>query len=538
MKRLLQSLGTNRGFFGLTLLIGIVYSAVSVCVPTFSGHLVTAVVHGLTGAGRPFALFLLFSALQAALSQADFYLSERFKVRQRKLLRSKAFTSFSGRDALTREQAAAFESFLNNDIPDVTQQYFLGTIDILKCISILLFSAVSLLSIHWLPAVLIISISCLIVYLPQTMRAKGGEARQACSVATARYNTGLQSFLGGLLLLKPYRYRERAVQLMEKKNDDVAQKECVLVNCQLTVHGLTAALQTTKTVAVLLSGVWLIAQGSIEIGSLIAILQLAEIIAAPIEVLAYLRHSRNEVLPLLDRYEAMLGQAQMDGSAAQPWNGNFHALTVENLSCQIGELSVLKNVNATFEAGKKYLITGPSGSGKSTLLHLLARVGAAPHTGRMLLDGRLIESISQAEYAQVVCPVFQQPYLFHATLQENILLGRAIPHEIYLQVIDKLRLSYLLERCKDQELTPEMVESLSGGEKQRVALARAMVTAPRVYLLDEVTSALDPETARLIEQLMLDADALVIHVAHKAGTASEGRYDGVFVMENGVLRQK
>ena len=133
--------------------------------------------------------------------------------------------------------------------------------------------------------------------------------------------------------------------------------------------------------------------------------------------------------------------------------------------------------------------------------------------------------------------MFQEPYLFRASLRENILLGREIPEEVYRSVIEKLRLQYLLDRCGGEELTPEAVETLSGGERQRVALARAMVGKPEMYLLDEVTSALDRENSELVERLMLEEDAAVIHVCHKPNEELLPLYHRRFVMAGGRLTE-
>lgn len=92
------------------------------------------------------------------------------------------------------------------------------------------------------------------------------------------------------------------------------------------------------------------------------------------------------------------------------------------------------------------------------------------------------------------------------------------------KVIEGLNLGYLLQRCGDAELDARAVEQLSGGERQRIALARALVGSSQVFLLDEVTSALDEATARLIEDLMLSQEATVIAVSHKPDEALLSRY--------------
>ena len=101
---------------------------------------------------------------------------------------------------------------------------------------------------------------------------------------------------------------------------------------------------------------------------------------------------------------------------------------------------------------------------------------------RTLLPAENISSLVKAEVGNPPCPVFQTPYFFYATLEDNICLGRPISKDVYYDVIRKLNLEYLLERYHNQELTPEIMDSLSGGEQQRVALARAMVGCPSIYL--------------------------------------------------------
>lgn len=535
MKTFMRLLGNNARFFMLTLLVGLLYSLVSVVSPTLSGHLIDTVVTGNARRGVMLVAFLLVSLLQVLLSLLDQYASNALKIRQKSLMRKTAFRAFAAGDSARREEISAFVSFVNNDIPSIAEQYFCGTIDILKCTSIILFSAAALLSIHPLLALVIIGVSVLIVMLPSAMRKQGGEARKAYSGALARYNAALQSILNGLRIVKAYRCAVYATESVEGTDAQVVRRESALLGRQLIVQGVTTVLQVGKTVLILLLGLVLVARQSIGVGSLVAVVQLAEIISAPIEVLAYLRHSRNEALPVLEAYKAMIAPKEqaVRGELTEP----FACLTLRHVSYKTQGLTILEDVCARFDAGGKYLITGESGGGKSTLLRLIAQIGDAQYGGTIRCNGHEIRSITPASYSAQVCPVFQEPYLFIATLKENICLGRPIPKDVYRDVINRLNLSHLLTRCHDQELTPELVETLSGGERQRVALARAMVGRPAVYLLDEVTSALDAETAEAVERLLLDEPAMVIHVCHKPNPALTARYDARYDLAGGILRE-
>ena len=533
MKKFHNLLGKNKKFFYFALIVGVVYSAIGVLVPTVSGRLISAVVSGSANRTVMLGAFLLVSFLQICFAEADSYAGNLLKIKQKALMRSQVFRGFLRNDGAKREEISGLVSFVNNDIPSVAEQYFLGTIDILKCVSLIVLSALSLLAIHWLLALVIVGVSVAIIALPNTMRKKGGAARKRYSGILGQYNTTLQSMLEGVRLIKAYRCRKYSTEAVDGASGQVSKSEFTLLRHQLIVQGITIILQVAKTVLILLIGIALIARGEIDVGSLVAVIQLAEVISAPIEVLAYLRHGRNEVRPIVDRYAQMLENPRQEQRHEQA--GDLDRLTVKHLSYRVGEVEILRDVSVSFAAGKKYRITGESGSGKSTLLRLIAQIGDNRYDGDILYNRQEIRTIEYDSYYGQVCPVFQEPYLFYATLEENICLGRTIDPKIYAGVIGKLNLGYLLERYRNQEITPEIVDTLSGGERQRVALARAMVGQPGVYLLDEVTSALDQDNAQVVEQLLLNEPAMVIHVCHKPNPALAGQYDGAYVLAQGRL---
>ena len=171
------------------------------------------------------------------------------------------------------------------------------------------------------------------------------------------------------------------------------------------------------------------------------------------------------------------------------------------------------------------MLTGSSGSGNSTFLRLLGQLQEGTYQGNILINGILLEEINMDSLYGKMGIVFQEPYLFGFSLKENIIMGRNVKDSDYEAILKKLNLGYLLERFSDVELDTEMVAKLSGGEKQRIALARAMVGKPQVYLLDEITSSLDEQNAREMEEILLAEDAMVLYVCHKIIPELKGQYE-------------
>lgn len=536
MKNLISILGKCKRLFWSTLIISIVFCTISIVTPVFSGEVVNKVIYQeqRQELGKGIILFLLVCVLQLLFSVWNEYTQKKLMRSIKKEMRGHAFDSFSKRINLKRDDISSFTSFVNNDIPCIAEQYCLGVIDIASCICLLVCTSLSLFRLHYLLASIIIAISLLIVYLPKLMRNKASDARKNYADALGEYNTHMESYLKGANVIRAYCYHKRANDFIEKKNTQVKEQEGMLTKYQLEIYGLTSVLQTVKTFLMIVCGILLIDRGAMQVGDLVVAIQLAGNIGAPIEVLAYALHSRNEARPLVENYMEIAdveNTTTEKASAAEARKvfeqSSLGEISVENLSYGIGDISILNNLSRKFEAGKKYMICGKSGTGKSTLLRLLSQMSDGNYSGKISVDGIDIKKIDADAFYREICVVFQESYLFWATMEENIFLGRDISREKFDEIVKKLNIEYLIERFKGKELNVENIDTLSGGEKQRIALARAMLGRPQVYLLDEATSALDPENTYIVEKMLLEEEAMIINVCHKPVEELKARYDEI-----------
>lgn len=184
--------------------------------------------------------------------------------------------------------------------------------------------------------------------------------------------------------------------------------------------------------------------------------------------------------------------------------------SIKNLSLVDGDKEILKNID--LEIGENLTITGPSGSGKSTLLKIIGSMQSAT-SGDIFYQGENLSEIDPVSYRREVSYCFQQPVLFGQTVRDNL----SFPFDLRKLDFDEEKTISMLSAVNlSADFLNQEVAKLSGGEKQRVALVRNLLFAPKVLLLDEVTTGLDAENKAIVRQIINAQEALIIEVTHDA----------------------
>ena len=195
------------------------------------------------------------------------------------------------------------------------------------------------------------------------------------------------------------------------------------------------------------------------------------------------------------------------------------------------ETPVLEDVCFSLEDGQCAAVLGNNGAGKSTLLKCIDRI-LRPQSGRVLVDGRDVFALSAQELARNVAYVAQNARSSDLTVFDTVLLGRRPYIRWTVGERDREIVLELLQRLKLEELMLRPLHQLSGGEAQKVLLARALAQEPRLLLLDEPTSNLDPrnqhEVMQLVRQMAREKNICVITVLHDLNLAI--RYSDRFLL--------
>ena len=197
-------------------------------------------------------------------------------------------------------------------------------------------------------------------------------------------------------------------------------------------------------------------------------------------------------------------------------------IEVKNLSFAYGKREVLRDVSFKAESGEIVGILGNNGAGKSTLVTCLNRI-RKPKSGRIIINGADSETLSKRDLAQYISYVAQKNEQTQTTVFDSVLLGRKPYIKWSISQEDIAICDEIIERVGLSEMKLRALDELSGGELQKVMLARALVQQPRVMLLDEPTSNLDPknqyEMMKLVRQVADEKNITVLVVIHDLSLA-------------------
>ncbi|WP_306173289.1 ABC transporter ATP-binding protein [Aeromicrobium duanguangcaii] len=297
-------------------------------------------------------------------------------------------------------------------------------------------------------------------------------------------------------------------------------------------------LPNLAVLAVVLIGALRVRSGAADAGDVVQVAYLFTVIGMQIRSFGWVLGELPRAVVGWDRVSRVIDEDEaMDyGTAGVPGRGPVD-LTVEDLDYSHPDepdTAVLRDISFTVPAGTVTAIVGGTGSGKSTLASLVTRL-VDPDSGAVLVGGIDARELSQHELTRAVALVPQSTFLFDDTVRANVALDLDVPDERVwevLRIVQADRFVAALPAGLDTELG-ERGTSLSGGQRQRLALARALVRDPRVLVMDDATSALDPEVEQRILRALADRDGspTTVVVAYRKATIALA--DEVVFLEGG-----
>jgi ABC-type multidrug transport system fused ATPase/permease subunit len=297
------------------------------------------------------------------------------------------------------------------------------------------------------------------------------------------------------------------------------------------------ALPLVSTLGLLVLGAARITAGAITAGDMVSVAYLFSLSAVPVRLVGYVIWEMASSLAGWQRVEEVLAVDQKvtyGELRAAAGDTGADLDTVELSFSYDGAGRILENVSLEVRPGHTVAVVGATGSGKTTLALLLARLWD-PATGVITLDGRDLRQFARSELPTEVAYVPQHAFLFDDTVAGNITLGAPLPEDVIEEAAQLAGAHGFITTLPKgyQTRIGERGTSLSGGQQQRVVLARALVRRPRLLILDDATSAVDPSVEAEILRRLTKAElpSTVVLVAYRR--ASIMLADEVVYLEHG-----
>ena len=501
-----------------------------------------------TAAGKSGALsfrtLLLISAgfvlLCAGLSLLNYASQPRFLERAMRQYKDFAFKKLIGKSisSFRDESAAGYLSALTNDAASIETNYLAQMLAMItKAVT---FIGALLLMCRY--SLLMTAIAAGLTVLPLIASLLTGSRLQAVesrvSERNGEFTAALSDCLAGFTVVKNFRAEREIFRLFAQSNKALEHEKFTGRRIKMLVGMIGAVTGIFAQLGVFIAGVYLSMKGgSMTPGAVVLFVNLMNFIISPIAELPGLLAYRKAALGLVDKLAAALERSS-SREGSETLNRLEHGIRLENVSFayEPGK-TVLHGINAEFEAGRAYALVGGSGSGKSTLLNLLM-AAETNYSGHILADGIELSDISTESLYGTMAAIQQNVFVFNASIKDNVSMFRDFPKTEMDEAIARAHLGALIRERGEDCLCGENGSGLSGGEKQRISIARSLLKKSSVLLADEVTAALDAQTAHRVSSDILDLQGITrIVVTHTLEESLLRRYDKIFVLRGGRIEE-
>lgn len=501
-----------------------------------------------TAAGKSGALsfrtLLLISAgfvlLCAGLSLLNYASQPRFLERAMRQYKDFAFKKLIGKSisSFRDESAAGYLSALTNDAASIETNYLAQMLAMItKAVT---FVGALLLMCRY--SLLMTAIAAGLTVLPLIASLLTGNRLQTVesrvSERNGEFTAALSDCLAGFTVVKNFRAEREIFRLFAQSNKALEHEKFTGRRIKTLVGMIGAVTGIFAQLGVFIAGVYLSMKGgSMTPGAVVLFVNLMNFIISPIAELPGLLACRKAALGLVDKLAAALERSS-SREGSETLNRLEHGIRLENVSFayEPGK-TVLHGINAEFEAGRAYALVGGSGSGKSTLLNLLM-AAETNYSGHILADGIELSDISTESLYGTMAAIQQNVFVFNASIKDNVSMFRDFPKTEMDEAIARAHLGALIRERGEDYLCGENGSGLSGGEKQRISIARSLLKKSSVLLADEVTAALDAQTAHRVSSDILDLQGITrIVVTHTLEESLLRRYDKIFVLRGGRIEE-
>lgn len=352
--------------------------------------------------------------------------------------------------------------------------------------------------------------------------------------------TVLQENLAGVRVVRAFARQMYEEGKWEHATRDYRDKLYKLIKWLAWYWSLSDILVYAQTGLLLTFGVYWTVTGNLTLGTLVVFITYQEMLLWPVRQMGRLLVDMGKALVAIGRISEILDTPQESRSGIVKRETLRGAIEYRKVNfAYVTDKPVLHDISVRIEPGQTLAIMGPTGAGKSSFVALLPRLYETTG-GAITIDGSDIGMYQKTYLRGQIGIVRQEPFLYAATIRENILMGNAAADERAMVNASATAAFHDEVAYFDKgydTLLGERGVTLSGGQKQRVAIARAILRDPAILALDDSLSAVDAETEAKIQQALRDrrGRATTLIITHKISTAMLA--DNIMVLEKGRIAQ-
>ncbi len=483
-------------------------------------------------------LSIIYILLLATIQTVNMKVKYPFLKKAMNEYKKKAFVNITKKNVscFNMENTGSYISVLTNDANSIEENYLYANLDIIKNI-VLATGALSMMFYYNWSLTLVVLISSFIpLIVSTTLGSSVVDKEKMVSNQNESFVALTKDLLSGFSVIKGFSAEQEITNLFINSSAKLEDSKCKRRTASAMVGIVATVLSFIAEISVFIYGAWLVIDGKISVGVMIAFVQLMNYIVEPISQLPTLIANRKSAIALIEKFILLTNRNQIiDGT--KEVKKIEKGIIFENVRFAYSDEEVLKNINFSFEKGKSYAIVGSSGSGKSTLLNMI--LGSYDsYDGQIRIDDIELKDMKRNSLYNLVSMIQQNVFIFNNSIEDNITMFKKFDKQKIANVIEQSGLIEVMKEKGDNYLCGENGINLSGGEKQRISIARSLLKDTSVLLMDEGTSSLDAMTAKNVENAILDINEVTrIVVTHRLDEELLRRYDNVIVMRNGKIEE-
>ncbi len=429
-------------------------------------------------------------------------------------------------------------SRVTNDVDNIATSITMTISQLLTAVLTVVAVLAMMLTISPLLALITLATVPLSLWVTRAIARRSQKLFVAQWANTGRLNAHVEETYSGFTVVKTFGHRDSAQERFRQLNAEVYRSGFGAQFFSGLVSPATMFVGNLSYVAVAVVGGFQVATGQITLGGIQAFIQYVRQFNQPLTQVAGFYNTLQSGVASAERVFEFLDEEEEAPSAAAPAGPGPGRVQFENVTFGYRpEAPVIENLSLTAEPGSTVAIIGPTGAGKTTLVNLLMRFYDVD-SGRILLDGDDIRTISRQSLRSRIGMVLQDTWLIGGTILENIAYGR--PDASEEEVLQAARTAYVDNFARSlpggyQTFISDDGGNISAGEKQLITIARAFLARPQLLILDEATSSVDTRTELLVQKAMtrLRSERTSFIIAHRLSTIRDA--DLIVVMDDGRI---